>query len=108
MVHGRNGFYVKKYMEINWEKFGTPFYYIFYRVFPVLSANVSNYLAHGQKEQDKPCKNLIKLFTKLFSVDSYVFFPVESNSAMYHLISRIVNEIISIFDTWAEITGKTL
>ena len=50
---------------------------------------------------------MVKGFTKHFSVDSYVFFPVESISAIYIFVLCIINEIISIFDTWAEITGKT-
>ena len=51
---------------------------------------------------------MIKGITKLFSVDSDVFFAVESISAMYIFVICILNEIISIFDPWAEITGKTL
>ena len=36
-------------------------------------------------------------FTKLTSVDPYVFFPVESISAKYIVVLCITNEIISIF-----------
>ena len=50
---------------------------------------------------------MIKGITKLFLVDSYVFFPVESISAIYIFVLSIINETISIFDTLAEITGKT-
>ena len=48
---------------------------------------------------------MIKGISKLFSDDIYVFFHVESISAIYMFVLCIINEIISIFGTLAEITG---
>ena len=48
----------------------------------------------------------MRVFNKLFSVDSYVFFPVESISAIYMFVLCIINEIISIFGPLTGITGK--
>ena len=51
---------------------------------------------------------MIKGTTKLFLVDSYVLFPVESISAMHIFVLSIINEKISIFGTLAEITGPNM
>ena len=51
---------------------------------------------------------MIKGITKLFLVDSYVLFPVESISAMYIFVLSIINEKSRIFGTLAEITGPNM
>ena len=53
--------------------------------------------------QGKIYKNLIKGCIKLLSVVPIVIFRVESNSAWAIFVSRIVNSIICILDTLAEI-----
>ena len=50
---------------------------------------------------------MIKGISKLFSVDTYVFYPVEAISAIYMFVLCIINKIISIFGTLAEITGNS-
>ena len=53
------------------------------------------------KKHGKSYNNLI------FSVDPYVLCHVESISAMYIFVLCIINQIINIFDTWAEIAENT-
>ena len=68
----------------------------------LLRGKLRLYLTLSQHETDErqgeSCKNLIKGCTKLFSVDSYVFSPVESIFDIYFFVLCIINEIISIFD----------
>ena len=49
---------------------------------------------------------MIKGISKLFLVDTYVFFPVESISAIYMFVLCIIYDIISIFGALAELTGE--
>ena len=69
------------------------------KVRQLLRGKVRHYLTLSQHDrQGESCKTLIKGCTKLFSVDSYVFSPVESIFDIYFFVLCIINEIISIFD----------
>ena len=63
----------------------------------------------GGNNRGKPSiLKMTKGITKLFLVDSYVLFPVESISAMYIFVLSIINEKSRIFGTLAEITGPNM
>ena len=72
----------------------------------ILNEIISIFGALAEITGEPAIKKMIKGITNLFSVDTYVFFPVESICAIYTFIFCIINEIISIFGTLAEITGK--